>query len=170
MYFFFYIFDRWSVAKLTGSMFCLCIFVFYIFDRWSDVKLTGLCGWSWVAFGASVGGLETVLGPLWAVLGRSRGLCGRSWAFLVAMLAVLECPWGLCWRSWAALGVYVRDTGPCWGVCWRSPAVLGPLFGAMLAVLVRSWDLCWRSWPLLEPLLAVLGRLGLKNAEEYEYL
>ena len=38
MYFFFYIFDRGSVAKLTGSMFCLCIFVFYNFDRWSDVK------------------------------------------------------------------------------------------------------------------------------------
>ena len=26
MYLFFYIFDQWSVAKLTGSIFCLCIF------------------------------------------------------------------------------------------------------------------------------------------------
>ena len=55
------------------------------------------------------------------------------------------------------LGAYVRDPWPS----------LGPLFSAMLAVLGRSWGLCWGSWPLLGHLLAVLGRLGLKNVEEY---
>ena len=30
--------------------------------------------------GHSVGGLGPLSGPLWAVLGRCRGLCGRSWA------------------------------------------------------------------------------------------
>ncbi len=104
--------------------------------------LKGVCGWSWAALGAYVGGLGSLLVPLRAVLGRSRGLwavLGRSWGFSRAS-------------------------------CWRSRTVLGPLFGAMLAVLVRSWDLCWRSGPLLEPLLAVLGRLGLTNAEEHDYI
>jgi len=56
------------------------------------VKLTGcLHGWSWVAFGASMGGLGPLLGdlcatrptlaPIWAVLGRSR-LSGPMWAVL----------------------------------------------------------------------------------------
>ena len=44
-------------------------FVFYIFDRWSDVKLSGLCGV-----------LGSLSGPLWVVLRRSWGLCGRPWA------------------------------------------------------------------------------------------
>ena len=39
---------------------------------------------SWAALGASVGGPVPLLGPLWVVLGRSRGLCGRSWAALGA--------------------------------------------------------------------------------------
>ena len=37
------------------------------------------------------GGLEPLLGAMFAVLGRS---------------------WSLCWRSWAALGAYVGDLGP----------------------------------------------------------
>ena len=40
------------------------------------------------ALGAYVGGLGPLLGPMLAVLGRS---------------------WGLCWRSWAALGPYVAN-------------------------------------------------------------
>ena len=55
------------------------IFFFDIFDGWLIVKLTSLCGWSWVALGASVcgsgsllgayvGGLEAVLGPMLAIL------------------------------------------------------------------------------------------------------
>ena len=54
-----------------------------------------------------MGGLRPFLWPLLAVLGRS---------------------WGLCWRSWAALGAYVRDLGPPVGG-------LGSLLGPMLAVL-----------------------------------
>ena len=60
--------------------------------------------------------------PVWVVLGRSWGLCVRSWAALGAyvgglgpllepMLAVLGRSWGLCWRSWAALGAYVGGLG-----------------------------------------------------------
>ena len=39
----------------------------------------------------------------------------------------------------------------------------------MLAVLGRSWGRCWRSWRLLEPLLALLGRLGHKKVEEHDH-
>ena len=39
----------------------------------------------WAARRASVGGPGLLVGPLWAVMGRS---------------------WGLCWRSWVALGAY----------------------------------------------------------------
>ncbi len=48
------------------------------------------------------------------------------------MLAVLGRSWGLCWRSWAALGAYVSDLGS-----GSEPklAVLGP----MLAVLGEKW-------------------------------
>ena len=42
------------------------------------------------ALGAYVGGLGPLLGPMLAVLGRS---------------------WGLCWRSWAALRAYVGGLG-----------------------------------------------------------
>ena len=49
-----------------------------------------LCGRSWAALGACVGGL-----------GRSGGGLGP---LLGTMLAVLDRSWGLCWRSWAALG------------------------------------------------------------------
>ena len=54
----------------------------------------GLCGWSWAALRASVGGPGLLPGPvggpgllsgsLWALLGRSRGLCGWPWVALVA--------------------------------------------------------------------------------------
>ena len=65
-------------------------------------------------------------------MGRSWGLCWRSWASLGPLLAVLARSWGRCVRSWAALGAYVGG--------------LGPLLGPMLAVLGRSWGLCGRSW------------------------
>ncbi len=64
-----------------------------------------------------MGDLGTVSVPLWAFLGRSRGLCGRSWALMMAMLAVLDCSWGLGGRSCAALGAYVRGPGPSWDLC-----------------------------------------------------
>ena len=74
----------------------------------------GLCGWSWAAPRASVGGPGPLSGPLWVVLGRSQGLCGRSWAVLVPLFAVLA-------HLGCALGCYVGG--------------LGPLLGPMLAVL-----------------------------------
>ena len=40
------------------------------------------------------------------------------------MLAVLGRSWGLCWRSWAALGAYVDGLGPLLG---PKLAVLGGL-------------------------------------------
>ena len=49
-----------------------------------------LCGRSWAALAAYVGGH-----------GRSGGGLGP---LLGTMLAVLGRSWGLCWRSWAALG------------------------------------------------------------------
>ena len=69
-----------------------------------------------VALGDYVGGLGPLLDPMLAVLGRS---------------------WGLCWRSWAALKAYVGGlgsrSGPMWavlgadqGLSWRSWPVLGP--------------------------------------------
>ena len=54
--------------------------------------------------GAYVGCLGPLLGPLWAVLGRSCGLCWRSWAAPGPLQKVLGRSWGLCWWSWAALG------------------------------------------------------------------
>ena len=75
----------------------------------------------------------------------------------------------LCWRSWAALGAYVRGLGPHVG---GLGSLLGPMFavlGLMLAVLGRSWGRCWRSWRLLEPLLALLSRLGLQKVGEHDY-
>ena len=207
MYLFFYIFDGRSLVKLTGSMFFqVCDLHFCSIDGGSSSRraswgglgqLPGplwavlgrsqhICGWSWTALRASVGGP----GPSWC-------LCWRSWAILGpllgAMLAVLGRSWGLCWRSWASCW-------RSWGVCWRSWRLLGPLLAvlsrlalkkveehdhlenvlisgagvrsaAWRAVLSRSWGLCWRSWgalgayvgdlgPLLESMLAVLACLG----------
>ena len=82
MYFFFYIFDGWSIVKLTGSMFFFDVFLRHF--RWMVDR--------------------EVDGPVWVVLGRSWGLCVRSWAALGAyvgglgavlgpMLAILSCSW-----------------------------------------------------------------------------
>ena len=84
----------------------------------------GLCVRSWVALGASAGGLGSLLGPLWAVLDSSWGLCGGLGSLLGPLRAILG-------RAWASVGG------------------LGPLSGPLLAILDRSWDLCWRSWAVL---------------------
>ena len=82
--------------------------------------------------------------PVWVVLGRSSGLYVRSCGLGVGlepllgpMLAVLGRSWALCWRSWAALGAYVGGLGlllgpmlavlgRSWGFCWRSWDAVGP--------------------------------------------
>ena len=54
--------------------------------------------------------------------------------------------------SWSSVGGLGRSRG----LCWRSCATLGAYVGGL--------------GPLLGPLLAVLGRLGLKKVEEHDYL
>ena len=58
--------------------------------------------------------------PVWVVLGRSWGLCWRSWVALGAYVGGLGPLWALCWRSWAALRAYVRGPRPSWDLCWQS--------------------------------------------------
>ena len=72
--------------------------------------------------------------PVWVVLGRSSGLylwsCGLGVGLeplLGPMLAVLGRSWALCWRSWAALwayvgglGAYVGGLDASWGLSGRS--------------------------------------------------
>ena len=154
--------DREVDGQRAFSMF----FFFDIFDGWSIVKLTGLCGRSLVA-----------LGPLCAVVGRFGGLCWRSGGGLGTYVGDLEPLLGLYGRFWAALGAsagglgctwaalraYVGDLGPLLGLYWRSWPALGvavcdpgPLLEPMLAVLGRSWGLC--------------GRSGAEKCEEHGYL
>ena len=89
----------------------------------------GLCVRSWVALGASAGGLGSLLGPLWAVLDSSWGLCGRSWVALGASAGDLGPLLGLCRRSWAALGAFVGDLGPLLGPLLAVVGRLGPKSG-----------------------------------------
>ena len=81
------------------------------------------------ALAAYVGGLGPLFGPMLAVLGRS---------------------WGLCWRSWAALKAYVGGlgsrSGPMWavlgtdqGLSWRSWPVLGPKWSVLGADQAGKW-------------------------------
>ena len=75
----------------------------------------GLCGRSWVALGAYVGGLGPLLGPMLAVLGRSWPSAGGLGPLLGPMLAILGRSRGLSRRSWCALGAYVSGLGPLSG-------------------------------------------------------
>ena len=74
-------------------------------------------------------------GPMWVVLDRSQGFCGRSWVVLVPLLAVLGC-------LGSALGLYVGGLGPHVGgrgVLWeRMLAVLAAL-GASVGGPAPSW-------------------------------
>ena len=87
----------------------------------------GLCGRSWAALSAYVGGPGPLSGPLWAVLGRLGAFVGGPGPSWVRS-------WVLCWRSWAALGVYVGGLGPHVGG-----------LGAYVGGLGGSSGLCWRS-------------------------
>ena len=77
---------------------------------------------SWVALGASVGGLGPLSGPMLTDLACSRGQCWRPWGALGAyvgglglllgpVLAVLGRSRGLCRRSWAGYWASVGDLG-----------------------------------------------------------
>ena len=117
-----------------GSMYSLCTVpsICSIDDR----------SWSWCA---CVGGLRPLLWPLLSVLGAYVGIPGPLLGLMLALLvllgpvfAVLGRSWGLCWLSWAALGVCVDGPGPLLGpvgapgwfcgqsgrvrACWQRPA------------------------------------------------
>ena len=67
----------------------------------------GLCGRSWAAPRAAVGGPGPFSGPLWAVLGRLGAFVGGHGPSWVGSSV-------LCWRSWDALGTYVGGPGASW--------------------------------------------------------
>jgi len=141
MHFVFYIDDRWSVEKLTGSMYSL----------WTLSSTFSIDGRSW-SWRACVSGLRSSWGfcwrswaPMLAILMRSR-LCCQSWGAPGAHAGGRGLLLGLCWRSWATPGAYVGGLGPLLGPIL---AVLGWSW-ASTAVLSRSWDLSWRSCAALE--------------------
>ena len=67
-------------------------------------------------------------GPMWVVLDRSQGLCGRSWAVLVPLLAVLS-------HLGCALGCYVGGLAPLLGSTLAVLSLMLAVLGRMLAVL-----------------------------------
>ena len=87
-------------------------------------------------------GLGPLSGPMCAVLGRSWGLCGRSWVALRSTVGGLGQLLGLMWVVLGPLRAIL-------GRSWASVGGLGPLSVPSLAILDRSWDLCWRSWAIL---------------------
>ena len=92
-----------------------------------------------------------------------------------AVWVVLGRSWGLCVRSWAALGAYVGGLGvlgPMLAILscsWASTGGPGPLLGPLCVVLGRSWSLCWRSWAVpglyARDLGQLLGTKRLQNAK-----
>ena len=104
------------------------------------------------------------------LLGRSQGLCGRSWAVLGSLLVVLG-------RLGSALGCYVGGLAlllrPAWAVLAALGAFVGglvPLLGPMLAVLWCSWGLRWRSWTALGTYVGDPGPSWAEKCEEHGYL
>jgi hypothetical protein len=77
---------------------------FWMFDGWSVIKLTGLCVRSWAALGVYVGGLGAVFGSMLAISGRFGAAMGGPGPLSGPMLAVLGRSWGLSSQSWAAIG------------------------------------------------------------------
>ena len=145
---------------LTGSMFCLFFLLYFRLMAECEVegplwvvlgRSRGLCVRSWVALGASAGGLGSLLGPLWAVLGSSWALCGRSWVALGASAGDLGPLLGLCRRSWAALGAFVGDLGPLLGPLLAVVGRLGPKSGpnpcgkAIWACKLAGWQAAFES-------------------------
>ena len=75
-----------------------------------------------------MGGPGPLSGLMWVVLDRSQGLCGRSWAVLVPLLAVLG-------HLGSALGCYVGGLGPLLGSMLAVLGLMLAVLGRMLAVL-----------------------------------
>ena len=69
---------------------CFVCALFLLYFRWIvGYEVDGPLWMVWAALGAYVGGPGPLLEPLWAVLGRSGDLCGRSWAALCASVGGL---------------------------------------------------------------------------------
>ena len=115
-------------------------------------------------------GLEPLLEPMLAVLGRSWGLCWRSGAEKckehsyhenvcisragarsAAWRSVLSRSWGLCWRSWAALGAYVGGLGPLLELSLAFVGGPGPSWAEKCAKPEREGDLASGSEPKSGP-------------------
>ena len=87
------------------------------------------------ALGAYVGGLLPLWGPMLAVLAALGPYVGPMLIVLGSMLAVLGRSRGLCWRSWAALRAYVGGLGSGSG---PKLAVLGPKWSVLEAIRAKS--------------------------------
>ena len=112
-----------SDLKLTGSMFFLSILSFFlVFFQ--------------LMVGLQVDGPLSGVGACADSLGYSRGLCyaGGSGPLLGPLLAVLGRSWGLCSRSWAILGPLLAVPGRLGPTLRCYVGGLGPLLGPMLAV------------------------------------
>ena len=118
------------------------------------------------------------MGPLCVALGRSWGLCWRSWAALEPYVGGLGLLLGPMWpknaKNMATLKMLLflererdlRPLGRSWAAFGRSVGGLGPLLGPMLPVLDRSWGLCSRSRGLCWRSRAVVGSKGPKPERE----
>ena len=131
--------------------------------------------------------------PVW-ILGRSWGLCVRSWAALGAyvgglgllfgsMLVFRGRSWDLFWVSWAVLGPLRALLGCSWALSGRSWLHLGGSWG-LVGDHGALLGFSWRSWaalgtylgglgPLLGPIFAVCsrswslcGRSGAKKSKD----
>ena len=124
-----------SFGDRTSSCRAACfVYVFFLlYFRWMVDR---------EVLGAYVGGLGPLLGLMLAVLGRSWGLCWRSWAALKAyvgglgsrsgpMWAVLGADQGLCGRSWLRIRAHVGGPGLLSGRLWAILAALGPSVGGL---------------------------------------
>ena len=105
-----------SVPKVEGQHVLSKYFFFYIFDLWSIVKLRGVCRRSWDLLGP----LGVLLGASWGGLGASWGLLGPLGRVLGPLRALLGCSWGLLGASWGLLGGSWSPLGRSWGLLGRS--------------------------------------------------
>ena len=109
-----------SVPRVEGQHVLSKYFFFYIFDLWSIVKLRGVCRRSWDLLGP----LGVLLGASWGGLGASWGLLGPLGRVLGPLRVLLGCSWGLLGASWGGLGASWGLLGGSWGLLGRSE--IGP--------------------------------------------
>ena len=100
-----------SVPKVEGQHVLSKYFFFYIFDLWSIVKLRGVCRRSWDLLGP----LGVLLGASWGGLGASWGLLGGSWALLGASWGALGASWAPPGVVLEPLGASWAGLGASWG-------------------------------------------------------